>query len=271
MTLLLPHAHSWTPPTSLTREPRPRFHSTTFPMALAATINGFDHHALNLDDRTFMPNHAITWIALRQLPGRPCGFRLEQGGFSAAFAQATLGYGIPSLNFAWNNDQTISPSRLRTVDNHVRHSGLHSLAPDQAQEWAVLRAMRSQWSRAAYSRFFRGFSGSPPLGFRTSMETKIDLLATGSRLPRPFLAYQWCDLPILRQSAYSFRRSMPEHCLHRLPTAVLVDAEVVARLPARLTPIGLWWDLTACERLLRVQLEAFLFPVVDQPASFSRK
>jgi hypothetical protein len=248
---------------------------------LAAMIDRFDHHAIAIEDRTFLPNEAIHWLALHMLPPRGGHFKRQGENLAVSCAKATLAYGIPQLQFPWDIGSTLLPSQLRSLAFSRCQGHKLGLDPDQEREWRVISVMRAQWRHASYSHA----TGSLNIWHDSThhqfppVKQMLDLTLPHPCLPRPYLGYAWRDIPVLERLALTSRRWMPVDTLGRLPTCALVEAAPVALLPAsRPSPRSLWWDITHCEAFLHCQLEAMVFPGLPilpsravYPGSFHRK
>jgi hypothetical protein len=273
MTMLLPRAHrsdirpSWKP-TSFT-PPKPSMASmATIPrmsaFVLATMIDRFDHHAIAIEDRTFLPNEAIHWLALHMLPPRGGHFKRQGENLAVSCAKGTLTYGIPQLQFPWDVGSTLLPSQLRSLAFARCQGHKSGLDPDQEREWGVISAMRAQWRQASYSHATGSLHICPDSTQHRFPPVKqmLDLTLPHPYLPRPYLGYAWRDIPVLERLALTSRRWMPLDTLGRLPTCALVDAAPIALLPAsRPSPRSLWWEFTHSGQVLDPALETFVFPV----------
>ncbi len=237
-------------------------------IGLAILVHRFDQYAVAHGDRVFFPNHALTWLAIRDVPS---GHELYRSGATMLdSAQATLAYGMPRLDFTGNPACT---SNFRRLPDHsllyAKRFG-RDLRPDIldaryfAREWAVSNLISQGMTADARRAFLAGngifFSRRWPLHrLKTSGERAADWM------PGAYLLFLRKDLPILKP----WRDQKPGHSnsnlghpivqLDNLAPHVLIRASFGRSRPP-VGPVGLWWDVTRCEDYLNFELESFIFP-----------
>lgn len=237
-------------------------------LGLAALVDRFDHHAVASNDHVLLPNHAITWLALYDLPSRyPFGRPFHPKHTLACRAKATLAYGMPHLDFRRHARDSWDFSYM------PRHARLqrHSLGPyvldacSFGREWAVLNRLSHAMTSLAFFGQWR--NGTP---FRRAWtyhrpqppqaNYKLPVTSPEGFMPRPFVALGPRDVSKL-QFASAKASSQASCAIYRIGRRKsLYPAARLSHLGQRPSSEELWWDFTPAASLLDCGLEAFLFP-----------
>jgi hypothetical protein len=241
-------------------------------LELALIVERFDDCAVAVGAQTFLPNHAVTWLALRDLPPGQCptdAVRHRRGASLASTTQARLAYGLPVLDFT---------AQVRD-EWDLKYQPIHSLRygipqrPDildarfHGREWAVINRLSRAMTDFAFGiRGNRGRSRRWPWrSCRSVAGRRFDVPPVGAWFPRAYLALEPATVPQrfhgLARSGTQFPLVVPFE-----DERMLVAATCLARDRARPAPQALWWDVSSCDFCLDADLETFLFPPLPLPA-----
>ncbi len=240
-------------------------------LGLAVLVDRFDHHAVSHGSRVFFPNHALSWLAMRDVPMGLCpsiAHIHNHGASMADVTHATLYHGMPRLDFAAHPSHTWNFRWL--PDHSILHARTSSypLRPDIldvryfGRQWAVLNQMSSKMTHDA-SRVYaskgirRNDRGWPAHRWQVRSRPPAEWM------PRAYLAFhpkQLQHLGLQRICRNLRQRSnYPLVRLDCLAQQVLVEASMISKHD-HLRAVGLWWDITPGEDYLDCELESFIFP-----------
>jgi hypothetical protein len=215
-------------------------------LGIAALVHRFDHNALALGDRTFLPNHAITWMSVRDIPPglahQPLSIH-RRGATFVSTTMAVLRYNMPVIDFTANGRDTRDLKR-QPVPSHkagVARPDMFVL-PQDLRLFDVAVAVSEDMTRAAAGTRKRVYP-APPIPF-----------------PRPYFMIS-SSIPRCGRTA-----SCPgQQGLGCAPGKVFLAAWTAARFRMETAPENLWWDVTALSLHLDADLEAFTLPPLLLP------
>jgi hypothetical protein len=224
----------------------PRHRGNRGCLGIAALVDRFDHHALAVGDRTFLPNHAITWMSVRDLPPglSPLSFSIHRRGATfVSTAKAVLRYNMPVIDFT-TDSRCVKDLKRQPVPSHkagVARPDMFVL-PEDLHAFDIAVAVSEGMTRAAAAQRKHVYP-APPVAFPRAY------FMVPSSLPR-------C----------SRRASCPGHQgISCAPGKVLLAAWTAARSRIDTTTSDLWWDVTALGSHLDAELEAFILPPLPLP------
>jgi hypothetical protein len=215
-------------------------------LGIAALVDRFDHNALALGDRTFLPNHAITWMSVHDIPPGLAHQPLSIHRRGATFVSTTttvLRYNMPVIDFTVDGRDTRDLKR-QPVPSHkagVARPDMFVL-PEDLRLFDIAVAVSEDMTRASATAHKRVYP-APPVPF-----------------PRPYFMIP-SALP-----RCSRRASCPgQQGIGCAPGKVFLAAWTAARFRMETTPGELWWDVTVLSSHLDAALEAFILPPLLLP------
>jgi hypothetical protein len=215
-------------------------------LGIAALVDRFDHNALALGDRTFLPNHAITWMSVRDIPPglahQPLSIH-RRGATFVSTTKAVFRYNMPLIDFTTNGRDTRDLKR-QPVPSHkasVARPDMFVL-PEDLRQFDVAVAISEGMTQAAAALRKRVYP-APPIPF-----------------PRPYFMIT-SALPRCSRTA-----SCPgQQGIGCAPGKVFLAAWTAARFRMETTPGELWWDVSALSSHLDAALETFVLPPLLLP------
>jgi hypothetical protein len=224
----------------------PRHRGNRGCLGIAAFVDRLDHNALALGDRTFLPNHAITWMSVRDIPPglahQPLSIH-RRGATFVSTTRALLHYNMPVIDFTANGRDTRD---LKRVPVPSQKSGVARpdmfVLPEDVRLFDVAVAVSERMTQAAAALRKRVYP-APPIPF-----------------PRPYFMIP-SALP-----RCSRRASCPGHQgIGCAPGKVFLAAWTAARFQMETAPENLWWDVTMLSSHLDTESEAFILPPLPLP------
>lgn len=216
-------------------------------LGIAALVHDFDRHAIAVDDRTFLPNHALRWMAVRDLPPglTPLSPAIHRRG--ATFvdtATATLRYGMPVIDLAANSRDTRDLKR-QPVPAHKASS----VRPDM---FALPTDLRHFELAVAISEHMTDFAEHHRIRYQVPAPAPL--------FPRPYF----------RLGSLLANTSKVNYLLNRQGIlcargSIFLAAWASGRLRIGTTISQLWWDVTHLADQLDADLEAFILPPIPLP------
>jgi hypothetical protein len=224
----------------------PRHRGNRGCLGIAALVDHFDRYALAIGDRTFLANHAVTWMSVRDLPPglSPSSPSIHRRG--ATFvntAKAVLRYHMPVIDFT-TDGRSIKDLKRQPVPSckpGVARPDMFVL-PNDLRHFDIDVSVSERMTRSAATQRKRVYP-APPIAF-----------------PRPYFMIP-SSLP-----RYSRMASCPGHQgIGCSPGTTLLAAWTAARFRMAASPDELWWDVTALDRYLDAAVEAFILPPLALP------
>ena len=216
-------------------------------LGIAALVHDFDRHAIALDDRTFLPNRAITWMGVRDLPPglAPWSPAIHRRGATFVHtATATLRYGMPLIDFTANNREVKDLKRQPVPDHNAS-----SIRPDM---FALPADLRHFETAVAISEQMTGYAEHHRIRQHVSPITPT--------FPRPYF-----QLESLLANTRMVTNLLSRQGVVCANGSLLLAAWASGRLRMNVALSHLWWDVTHLADLLDADLEAFLLPPVHLP------
>jgi hypothetical protein len=217
-------------------------------MGIAALVHDFDQNAIAVGDRTFLPNHALTWMSVRDLPPglMPLSPAIHRRGATFVHtAQATLRYGMPVIDFTANASGVKDLKRQPVPDCKAS-----SVRPDMFALPADLRhfetAIAISECMTDYAEQHRIRHHVPPIA---------------PMFPRPY--FQLESL-LANTGKVSFLLSC-QGIVCGGNGSVFLAAWASGRLRIHVASSQMWWDVTHLADCLDGDLEAFLLPPIHIP------
>lgn len=216
-------------------------------LGIAALVQDFDRFALAVGERTFLPNRAITWMGLRDLPPglAPLSPAIHRRGATFVHtAQAVLRYGMPAIDFAACARSTKDLKR-QPVPDHIAAN----VRPDM---FALPSELRCFETAITISERMTDVAEHHRL--------RHHLPAASLVFPRPYF----------RMESFHAHAGRLTYLLDRQGIvcgngSVFVAAWASSRLRVPAAQSQLWWDVTHLADCLDADLEAFLLPPVPLP------
>ncbi len=223
-------------------------------MGLALLVDQFDQNAVAVGDRVFLPNHALTWMVLRDIPPENCSHFLDPhhvGGSLVTCTRTTIVHGMPRIHFASQAGATWNLRYVPRFGTNAVPVPPHVLdARGHHREFAIVTQMSTNMT------FWRTGPGNPfpHRGAVMTPHQPCDLW-----MPRPYLVCKGANTHALPRMRSPIQGGQPWQC--QLPDSTVgIYSFLAARLPHRQKATDMWWEVTHCEQHLQTKLDAFVFP-----------
>jgi hypothetical protein len=242
-------------------------------IGLGLIVDRFDHHAISNSEHVFLPNRALTWIAMRDVPAMT--FQRERtlshsGASLVDRTQATFVHGMPRLDFTQKGAETCDFRRLPDHSLLYFQRFARNLRPDvldarfHSREWTVINHISETMTSDAAYTFASGYA-KPYERRWAARRWRTRGTPPESWMPRAYFQCRPQDMAYLqsamRRVLLTANRIHGKYIIElpELAPNLLILACLAGRRIAEKSS-GLWWNVQPAERYLNCELESFVFP-----------
>jgi hypothetical protein len=216
-------------------------------LGIAALVQNFDQNAITVGDRTFLPNSAITWMSVRDLPPglMPLSPAIHRRGATFVHTtEATLRYGMPVVDFTASSRSVKDLKRQPVPDQKASsvRPDMFALPADLRHFQTAIGISEHMTDYAEHRRFHNHVPAAPPM------------------FPRPYF-----QLASLHANTSKVSYLLSRQGVVCANGSIFLAAWASGRLRIHVAPSQLWWDVTHLADCLDADFEAFLLPPIHLP------